>query len=174
MPLGYREPPEPVWISDQGTRWRFTWLFDTHWFFSGLGEPDNGPMIGTYLGVGVPVRSRWPVRQEHGFGYAFDIAYRGFATDGSHRHRLAASGLVGKRVALFYQAAFGAAIYGFPRTFFQFAGPSIGGRVGVAFGRRRNYIMSIGGDLDIPARRYADAIIPVPCINLSLLTVGSL
>lgn len=48
--LGYVEPPPKDWISDQGTRWRFTWLLHTNWFISGLGTPDNGPMIGTYFG----------------------------------------------------------------------------------------------------------------------------
>lgn len=172
-PVGYVEPSEQQWLSDQGQRWRFTWLLSMHWFFSGLGAQDNGPTLATYFGVGVPVRPQRSFRQEHGFGYAFDISYRAFQGSGSHRHRIAATGLVGKRAAFFYQAAFGAALYGF-RYLFEFAGPSIGGRVGLAFGRRRNVIMSIGGDLDIATRRSFVALLPVPTINLSVLTVGSL
>lgn len=171
--VGYVEPSERDWLSDQGQRWRFTWLITTHGFFSGLGRPDSGLSLGTYFGVGIPVRPLGTLRQEHGFGYAFDISYRAVETSGSHRHRLAATGLVGKRVALFYQSAVGVAVYGF-RYIYEFAGPSVGARVGLAFGRRFNYIISIGGDLDIPTRRDVHPLLAVPSINLSLLTVGSL
>lgn len=160
---------EPPPLSRRGERWRLAWLVSTTGFISGVGWIDNGLTLGLHLGPGVPVSSSPRVREEHGFGYSLQVLYGGWAGLG-FRQRISAVGLVGRRAALFYQSSAGVLVYVHDDVP---ARPSLGGRLGVAIGRRANYILSFGGDLDIdPGAEGRSGVTAVA--SLSLLTVGAL
>lgn len=157
-------------------------LLSTHGFI-GLGDaPDAGGGLGGFVGAGIPAKPRPGRRTRHAFGYAGDVLFGVYDGIG-HRHRVAATGLVGsstplgrRRFAFYYLAAFGAGI-----RHVRDAGPSFGVRFGVASSKRLDYVLALGGDLDLLVTHYPDVrgirrdvVLVAPSINLSLLTFGSL
>lgn len=167
---------------DPGERWRLAVLLSTQGFV-GLREAGNvGAALGGFVGAGIPVKQRPGRRTRHAFGYAGDVSFA-FADGIGHRHRVAATGLVGsnrplfrRTFAFYYFAGFGAGI-----RYVRDAGPSFGVRVGLASSKRLDYILAFGSDLDLLVTHYPDArgirrdrVLVAPSINLSLLTFGSL
>jgi hypothetical protein len=156
--------------SRRGERWRATWLVTPHASLYGLGDWTVGLGVGGYAGVGVPVRGSPRLRQEHGFGFDYQITavlFGGF----HHRFRLAGTGLVGRELALYYQGSAGYGgfnlVQGGPR------GPSVGGRLGFATGDRVDLIFAIGGDVDFLVARDT-SLGATAVLSLFLLTLGAL
>lgn len=160
-------PSEP-W--NPGARWRFAYVVSTH---LALGE-DIGLGFGIYVGAGVPSKSK--IRARHSFGYAGELTFGLLGGAIDHRHRAAASGTAGRRrpglrrvPSFYYYAAFGASVYGT-----ELAGPSLGARIGFASSRDLDYILAIGGDLDVFHLPGSGQVGVVPTVHFSLLTFGSL
>ncbi len=157
-------------LSRRGEHWRLTWLLTTHGSLVGLGTWTLGVGAGGYLGAGVPVRRTPGLRQEHGFGLAYEIS--GVLDAGMQmRARVAATGLVGRDGALFYQGAVGWHGYDAGRGGPQ--GPSVGGKLGIAAGNRVNMIFALSGDVDFTASD-RPGVAAFPVLSLTLLAVGSL
>ena len=162
--------PDPA-MSRRGERWRPTWMLTTHGSFVLVDYWTLGIGLVGYAGVGVPVRSRPGLRQEHGFGVDYQWT-AAFSLALLHRLRLAAPGLVGGRDALFYQAALG--WHGDNPLYYPGRqGASVGGKLGLAAGNRVNLIFAAGIDIDFSSD--ADYLFPAALVfSVSLLNVGAL
>lgn len=172
-----RQPSTPIIPArvDDADRWRFA--FTLHTFgFAGIGTQVGlaGAGVSAYLGIGVPSPSR--VRYtRHTFGVASDLMYAFVPRSATHRHRVAASGLIGhdtsvtrRYLSLYYFAGAGAAIQG------RNAGGSFGGRVGLGSSRDLHYIIALGIDLDLLHEHNSATPGMALIFSLSLLAFGML
>lgn len=156
---GPRGDPLPM----VGDRWRFAWLVAAQAYVP-------FPMFGmtTFLGAGYPVRHQLAHRRsEHAFGYWLEVAALNPA-ELNLRHQIACTGVVGKRFALFYQVGAGVSA---PSTVFvpMHARPTASGRLGLAIGRRLNYIAHAGVAADL---RRADERVRFPATQFMFSFTG--
>lgn len=161
--------------TDDADRWRFAFTLHTFGFVaiaSRIGLTGAG--ASAYLGVGIPRQSR--ARYErHSFGVGADLMYPLLPRSVVHRHRIAATGLVGhdtsftrRYLSLYYFVGAGAAFRG------RNAGGSIGGRVGLGSSQALHYIIALGIDLDILREHDHPASSMALIFSLSLLAFGML
>lgn len=182
-PPASARPPTDERTPEPRTRWRVAVLLGTRGVIAFGDEGDVGAALDGFIGAGIPARRREGRRARHAFGYTGEVSF-GFYEGIIHRHRVTATGLWGpskseggRRVALYYFAALGT------RVRDVWAGASLGARIGLAVSRRVDYVLALGGDLDVtPFRGRAgieggprrDFVFVTPSINVSLLTFGSL
>lgn len=169
---GRSPPAEPATprtyppLSTRGERWRGAWSVLPVGYVAWMDDPHSGVGLDVFFGVGYPVRSAPGVRVEHAVGYSGLVVFEPTFFQYFHRHRIAASGLIGDRTALYYQAGAGiVASYGA-------YGSNAGGRLGLAIGSDFNYIMAFGAELNTYFVRGEAYVSPV--LTLALVGGGRL